>query len=90
MEQTAAAAGRSGRAGHAIVMVGTGLLQFGPSGSDSRSPRAIWRRISSARRSTGFTSGHASCPQVGEVMERIKSRARTQGSRYGSLRHSMT
>jgi len=43
--------------------------------------RAICRRI--ARRSTGFTSGQASWPQAVEVMERIKSSTRTQGSRYG-------
>jgi hypothetical protein len=49
--------------------------------------RAICRRISRARRSTGFTSGHASWPHVVEVMERIKSNTRTQGSRYGRLEH---
>jgi hypothetical protein len=46
--------------------------------------RAICRRISSARRSTGFTSGHASCPHVVDVMERIESRTRTHGRRNGS------
>ena len=46
--------------------------------------RAICRRISNARRSTGFTSGDASWPQVVEVMEQIKSRTRTHGRRYGS------
>jgi hypothetical protein len=42
---------------------------------------AICRRIPRARRSTGFTSGHASWPQVVDVMERIKSRTRTQGAK---------
>ena len=32
--------------------------------------------------SVGFTSGHDSWPQVVEVMERIRSSARTQGRRY--------
>ena len=45
--------------------------------------QAICRRISKARRSTGFTSGHASWPQVVEVIKRIKSRTRTYGRRYG-------
>src|SRR4030095_3656392 len=36
-------------------------------------------QTSSARGSSGFTSGHASWPQVVDVMERIKSRTRIQG-----------
>jgi hypothetical protein len=51
--------------------------------------RAICRRISNARRSTGFTAGHASWPHVVDVMERIKSSRRTQGSRKGCVIQSL-
>ena len=48
---------------------------------------AICRRISRARRRRGFTCGHASWPQVVEVLERINRRRRTHGSRrVASLR----
>jgi hypothetical protein len=35
--------------------------------------------MAKARRSRGFTGGHVSWPEVVEMMERIKSRTRTQG-----------
>ena len=48
---------------------------------------AICRRISRARRRRGFTCGHASWPQVVEVMERTNRRTRTHESRrVASLR----
>ena len=55
------------------------------SGQFHQPSRAICRRISRARRSSGFTCGHASWPQVVDVMERIKSSTRTHWRRYGSL-----
>ena len=44
--------------------------------------RAICRRIFNARRSYGFTCGHASWPHVVDVIERIRNRTRTQGRRW--------
>jgi len=49
--------------------------------SSTSPPAQICRRSSRARLSTGFTSGHASWPQVVEVMERIRSSTRTHGRR---------
>jgi hypothetical protein len=75
-----------GRAGLELQEAQRGAETTAASGLVPPPSRAICRRIARARRSTGFTSGHASWPQVVEVMERIRSRTRTQGSRRRASR----
>ena len=59
-------------------------------GVQSTSPRArSSRRISSARRSSGGTSRPVGSSHWVDVMERIKSRTRTQGSRKGGVIQSL-